>query len=116
MRLLNRVLVRLEQTGKSAGYGQTDLIEIPDNHEKDFKFCGRVLAVGDKAYPKDNAEVATGDHVIIDTHGQYVFEVGNALTRYAIVRPESLVATLPEGLPKYLDVVPTGARELVEVV
>ncbi len=104
IRLINRILVRIEQTGKSAGYGETRLIVIPENHEKEFKFCGQVCAVGSRAI----TDVCVGDWVILDTYSQYIFENGSKM--YAIVHPDLIAATLPEGKPGYLDIVPTGAR------
>ena len=108
LRLLTRVLVRLEQCGKSAGYGLTDLIVIPENCETEFLFCGQVCAIGSRAV----TDVAVGDHVILDTYSQYIFESGG--TRYAILDPNAISAILPSGKPEYMSVVPTGAREYAE--
>ena len=104
------MLVKLERTGKSRGYGETDLIQIPDNCEKEFRFCGRVIAIGKRAV----TDAVVGDCVIVDTYSQYIFSTREA-GRYAIIEPCALIAVLPHGVPKYMDIVPSGARELAEV-
>lgn len=108
LRLLKRVLVRIEQCSKSDSYGETNLIAIPENCEKEFLFCGQVCAVGKQAV----TDIVVGNWVLLDTYSQYIFENGGA--RYAILDPDAISAILPYGKPEYMSVVPTGAREYAE--
>jgi co-chaperonin GroES (HSP10) len=103
------VLIRQIQVSKSTGYGQTELIEIPSNHEKVIQFFGEVLAVGKKA----TSGVGIGDYVLVETYSQYVFETGTEDT-YLLVQDEDIAAIFDE-IPNYLDCVPTGSREYAEV-
>ena len=105
------VLIRQIIVSESTGYGQTNLIKVPDTCHKEIQFFGRVLMVGTKAH----GEVKVGDLVLVDTYAQYVFETGNAADGTLMVVPEADVVGVFPKIPKYLDVVPSGARELAEV-
>jgi co-chaperonin GroES (HSP10) len=108
-----RVLIRvLQDPSKNAGYGQTDLIVIPENHEKQCKFFGEVLAVGNRCV----GECDVGDYVIVDTYAQYLFSTNSdADGRLAIV-PEKDISAIVSEMPDHIDIVPTEVRMLTEVV
>lgn len=105
------VIIRQIIVSEATGYGQTTLIKIPDTCHKEIQFFGQVLAIGKKAH----GEVNIGDYVLVDTYAQYVFETGDAADGTLIIVPENDLIGVFDGIPDYLDVVPSGARELAGV-
>lgn len=107
----DNVLVRKHICSQSDSYGQTHLIAVPDDFEKELKFCAEVLAIG----PHTREGLRSGDFVILNPYHEYNWETNNPEDgELAIIREEDIYALL-DAKPTYLAVVPAEARRFAEV-
>lgn len=105
------MLIRQIKVSDSDGYGQTNLIEVPEAFHKEIKFFGVVLAIGSKA----NGDLKIGDYAVVGTYAQYIFKTSSDADGTLAIVPEKDIKCVLSEIPNYINIVPDGAREMAEV-
>ncbi len=111
----DQVLIKIDKhASEHAGYDENakfELIVMPENIEKQFRFTGWVLATG----PKTVEGLMPGEYVIFGTYQQMMFTMTSSPHQYTYVSEENILSTLSEQ-PETISVVIKGTRELVEAI
>ena len=113
--IAHQVLVRIDkEASEHACYedkGEFDIIVMPENIEKQFRFTGWVEATG----PKTVEGLMPGEYVIFDTYRQLLFTMTGSPHQYAYIDEDSIITVLSEA-PKSISVVVKGTREIAGTV
>ena len=106
----DQVLVRKSACSDSDAYGESRLIVVPEDYQKEIKFFGEVLAVGPEV-----KELSAGDLVILDAHSEVLWNTNAPEDGELAFVLEDDVLTVVSEKPEYLHVVPQEMRRFDSV-